>query len=155
MRDASRVAYAPPSRTRDRHADVFLSDQCAALFSGDAAVSARAHPSRRHAVDERILSSIEPHPHARPDPLYRRNTCRYSAGPRVTAIPYSPEYASLYDVFYRDKPYDTEVSFLVEQLESYGIRPGARLLELACGTGEHAIRLARRGYQVLATDFSA
>jgi 2-polyprenyl-3-methyl-5-hydroxy-6-metoxy-1,4-benzoquinol methylase len=32
--------------------------------------------------------------------------------------------------------------------------PGARLLDLGCGTGIDAVELARRGYQVLATDWS-
>src|SRR5436190_18523262 len=32
--------------------------------------------------------------------------------------------------------------------------PGARLLDLGCGTGIDAIELARRGYSVLATDWS-
>lgn len=33
-------------------------------------------------------------------------------------------------------------------------RPGDRVLELNCGTGEDAVHLARRGVQVLATDIS-
>jgi SAM-dependent methyltransferase len=33
-------------------------------------------------------------------------------------------------------------------------RPGARLLDLGCGTGLDAAELARRGYQVVATDWS-
>src|SRR5262249_53992564 len=33
--------------------------------------------------------------------------------------------------------------------------PGARLLELACGTGRHAFELEKRGYQIVATDYSA
>src|SRR6476660_5487797 len=32
--------------------------------------------------------------------------------------------------------------------------PGARLLDLGCGTGIDAIELARRGYSVVATDWS-
>src|SRR3954452_21257278 len=32
--------------------------------------------------------------------------------------------------------------------------PGARLLDLGCGTGIDALELARRGYSVLATDWS-
>src|SRR5690349_14875278 len=32
--------------------------------------------------------------------------------------------------------------------------PGSRLLDLGCGTGIDAIELARRGYAVLATDWS-
>ncbi len=35
------------------------------------------------------------------------------------------------------------------------LRKGARILDLACGAGRHAIELARRGYAVTGYDFSA
>jgi ubiquinone/menaquinone biosynthesis C-methylase UbiE len=34
------------------------------------------------------------------------------------------------------------------------LAPGSKILELGCGTGEDALRLARRGHRVLATDIS-
>lgn len=40
-----------------------------------------------------------------------------------------------------------------ERLEA-AFRPGGRVLELGCGTGEDALRLARRGLRVTATDVS-
>ena len=69
--------------------------------------------------------------------------------------PFAEYYAELYDLLYRQKPYEQEASFLHEQLRHHGVASGARLLELACGTGEHAIRLAKLGYAVTATDYSA
>ncbi|MDE2490951.1 MAG: class I SAM-dependent methyltransferase [Elusimicrobia bacterium] len=36
-----------------------------------------------------------------------------------------------------------------------GLRPGDRVLDVACGTGRHAVRLARRGALVLGVDASA
>lgn len=36
-----------------------------------------------------------------------------------------------------------EVDFLAEQLE---LEPGARVLDLACGKGRHAVELARAGF---------
>lgn len=45
-----------------------------------------------------------------------------------------------------------EVDFLVAEL---GLRPGALVLDVGCGTGRHAIELARRGYAVTALDLSA
>ncbi len=38
--------------------------------------------------------------------------------------------------------------------ESLGVAKGAMLLDLACGTGRHAIELTRRGYQVVGFDLS-
>lgn len=46
---------------------------------------------------------------------------------------------------------DDLVELIVEVL---GLRPGERVLDLACGSGEHAIRLARRGLSVLGIDIA-
>ncbi len=45
----------------------------------------------------------------------------------------------------------TEVDFIEESL---GLDKGAMVLDLACGTGRHAIELTRRGYQVVGFDLS-
>lgn len=45
-----------------------------------------------------------------------------------------------------------EVDFLVEELR---LKPGATILDVGCGTGRHAIELARRGYTVTGVDLSA
>ncbi len=45
----------------------------------------------------------------------------------------------------------TEVDFIEESL---GVAKGAMILDLACGTGRHAIELTRRGYQVVGFDLS-
>jgi len=44
-----------------------------------------------------------------------------------------------------------EVEFLVDELR---LRPGSRLLDLGCGTGRHAVELARRGYRMVGVDLS-
>ncbi|MBX3212328.1 MAG: methyltransferase domain-containing protein [Labilithrix sp.] len=44
-----------------------------------------------------------------------------------------------------------EVSFIEESL---GCEAGAMILDLACGTGRHAVELAARGYQVVGFDLS-
>jgi ubiquinone/menaquinone biosynthesis C-methylase UbiE len=67
---------------------------------------------------------------------------------------YLDRHAELYDVFYADKPYSKEAAFVAELLGELGVRPPARLLELACGTGRHARELERLGYSVVATDYS-
>jgi 2-polyprenyl-3-methyl-5-hydroxy-6-metoxy-1,4-benzoquinol methylase len=50
-----------------------------------------------------------------------------------------------------DERTEREVDFVVERLE---LEPGARLLDLACGHGRHAIPLARRGLDVVGLDLS-
>jgi len=45
-----------------------------------------------------------------------------------------------------------EVEFLLEEL---GLPPGAKLLDIGCGTGRHSIELARRGYQITGIDLSS
>ncbi len=45
-----------------------------------------------------------------------------------------------------------EVDFLMEELE---LPPGAAILDVGCGTGRHAVELARRGYAVTGLDLSA
>jgi SAM-dependent methyltransferase len=44
-----------------------------------------------------------------------------------------------------------EVDFIESSL---GLSPGAAVLDLACGSGRHAIRMARRGYRVTGVDFN-
>jgi ubiquinone/menaquinone biosynthesis C-methylase UbiE len=67
---------------------------------------------------------------------------------------YLDRHAELYDLFYRDKPYSQEAAFVAALLRDVGIEPGARILELACGTGRHAVELAKLGYTVVGTDYS-
>ncbi len=45
-----------------------------------------------------------------------------------------------------------EVDFLVEELR---LKPGVALLDVGCGTGRHAIELARRGLRVTGIDISS
>jgi SAM-dependent methyltransferase len=47
---------------------------------------------------------------------------------------------------------ETQVEFIVKALDLQG---GARILDLCCGHGRHAVRLAQRGYRVTGLDLSA
>ena len=67
---------------------------------------------------------------------------------------YAGRYAELYDLFYADKPYEAEADFIDRCLREYAVEPANRLLELACGTGTHALLLEKRGYKIVATDYS-
>jgi ubiquinone/menaquinone biosynthesis C-methylase UbiE len=58
-----------------------------------------------------------------------------------------------YDRIYWWKDYSKEVDFLVEAFRRFGIR-GRRVLEVACGTGNHSRLLVERGYEVTGVDVS-
>lgn len=68
---------------------------------------------------------------------------------------YLGQHAEYYDIFYQDKPYAAEADFVHQCLQRYGEGQTTRLLELACGSGRHALELEALGYQVVATDYSA
>jgi SAM-dependent methyltransferase len=67
---------------------------------------------------------------------------------------YIGRHAELYDLFYSEKPYTDEAGFVDDLLREH-TSDARRILELACGTGRHAIELERRGYEIVATDYSA
>jgi SAM-dependent methyltransferase len=47
-----------------------------------------------------------------------------------------------------------EVDFLVHCFGTYARRPVRRVLDIACGTGPHLVRLAERGYRMTGLDLS-
>lgn len=63
-------------------------------------------------------------------------------------------YASLYDCLYFDKDYEGECQLIEEAINNFSERKVTKILDLGCGTGNHAWRLARRGYQVVGLDLS-
>lgn len=62
-------------------------------------------------------------------------------------------YAAYYDLLYRDKDYASEARY-VDGLVKAAVPSAGRLLELGCGTGGHAVELARLGYSVHGVDLS-
>src|SRR5260370_6940833 len=51
------------------------------------------------------------------------------------------------------KDYNQEVDFLTKVLKRYEVR-GKRILEVACGTGNHTKILAAKGYEITGVDIS-
>jgi len=67
---------------------------------------------------------------------------------------FGPEYADAYDLLYADKEYEAECVIIERLCERFG-RPGPKsVLDLGCGTGRHAVILARRGHVVHGVDIS-
>jgi SAM-dependent methyltransferase len=67
---------------------------------------------------------------------------------------YDGRHAELYDLFYGAKPYAAEVGYLHGLLQQFSGRAVRRILDIACGTGSHAIELEKLGYDVIGSDIS-
>lgn len=63
-------------------------------------------------------------------------------------------YAAYYDLLYRDKDYAAETAYVTRLLREQAPQ-AERLLELGCGTGAHALELAKLGFEVSGIDLSA
>jgi len=63
-------------------------------------------------------------------------------------------YSDAYDPLYADKDYNAECDLIEGIFARYGDGQIRRILDLGCGTGNHAILLAQRGYRVLGVDIS-
>lgn len=61
------------------------------------------------------------------------------------------DHPELYDAVQADWDYDRDVAFVVDRCTRHGV-DGETLLEVGCGTGEHARRFAERGFAVTAID---
>jgi ubiquinone/menaquinone biosynthesis C-methylase UbiE len=62
--------------------------------------------------------------------------------------------ADVYDELVDWAPYERWVRELDERLRRWGLRPGRRLLDAACGTGLSALPWAEAGYRVVGADES-
>jgi len=63
-------------------------------------------------------------------------------------------YADAYDALYRDKDYRAECDLVKGVVQEYGDGSIHRILDLGCGTGNHAILLAQQGYEVVGVERS-
>src|SRR5881398_1201907 len=66
------------------------------------------------------------------------------------ATVYGAGFAELYDLFHGSKPYRAEAQFV----RDVAGRDRVRLIDVACGTGSHAIELSRLGFDVTGVDGS-
>jgi len=63
-------------------------------------------------------------------------------------------YGKYYDILYADKNYEKECDFLEEIFRKYSKTPSKVILDVGCGTGGHAIPLAKRSYKITGIDSS-
>ncbi|OQY11696.1 MAG: hypothetical protein B6I30_06275 [Desulfobacteraceae bacterium 4572_187] len=64
-------------------------------------------------------------------------------------------YADAYDLFYENKDYEAECDMIEEMFRRHASGGVSTILDLGCGTGNHAIPLAHRGYRVTGVDRSS
>ncbi|HBI73997.1 MAG TPA: SAM-dependent methyltransferase, partial [Lachnospiraceae bacterium] len=62
-------------------------------------------------------------------------------------------FASVYDLFMDNVPYEEWTDYVVHLLKKYGVEQGI-VLELGCGTGSMTSRLSARGYDMIGIDSS-
>ena len=63
-------------------------------------------------------------------------------------------YASQYDQLYAEKNYGAECDLVEAAVKRFARNAPTRVLDVGCGTGSHAIELARRGYRMTGVDLS-
>ena len=63
-------------------------------------------------------------------------------------------YANQYDILYAAKDYEAECDLIEDVFRKYGNGKIKTVLDLGCGTGNHAIPMARRGYRLTGVDIS-
>lgn len=66
---------------------------------------------------------------------------------------FGKEYAYAYDFLYKNKNYNKECDFIQGIFKKYSLKPKT-ILDLGCGTGGHALILAKNGYKVTGIDRS-
>jgi SAM-dependent methyltransferase len=63
-------------------------------------------------------------------------------------------YAGQYDRFYANKDYSKECDLIEQAFKNFGTGKIRSLLDFGCGAGNHALCLAKRGYQITGVDLS-
>ena len=71
---------------------------------------------------------------------------------RASTMSYE-RFAFVYDLLMEDVPYDKWIDRFIEMKNRYQVE-GTKVLDVACGTGEFTVRLAKRGFDVAGVDLS-
>lgn len=62
-------------------------------------------------------------------------------------------FAEIYDQVMRDVDYDSWTQYVIDLAKKFRVKVHT-ILDLACGTGGHSLRMAQRGYRVTGVDIS-
>ena len=68
--------------------------------------------------------------------------------------PFQTPFARHYDLLYSDKDYSLECDLIEEVVDRYALKRPQTILDAGGGSGNHAIELSRRGYQLTIVDRS-
>jgi SAM-dependent methyltransferase len=68
--------------------------------------------------------------------------------------PFGSIYADCYDALYQEKDYEAECDLIERLFKTYGDGQIKTVLDLGCGTGNHALPLSMRGFEVTGVDRS-
>ncbi|MBV6518769.1 MAG: SAM-dependent methyltransferase [Candidatus Brocadia sp.] len=64
------------------------------------------------------------------------------------------DYAKYYNLLYKDKDYQTEVHYIENLIKKYAKNKVETILDIGCGTGNHDVLFAKRGYEIYGIDRS-
>jgi SAM-dependent methyltransferase len=67
---------------------------------------------------------------------------------------FGEDYSNTYDLIYEEKDYQGECDLIEKIIQNHSKIPVHTILDLGCGTGNHSIKLAERGYRVTGVDRS-
>ena len=68
--------------------------------------------------------------------------------------PFGSIYADCYDTLYQEKDYEAECDLIERLFKTYGDGQIKTVLDLGCGTGNHALPLSIKGFEVTGVDRS-
>jgi SAM-dependent methyltransferase len=75
-------------------------------------------------------------------------------GAGMSGSEFGSDYAGRYDVLYQDKDYERECDMLADVFARFADGPVTTVLDIGCGTGNHSLPLARRGFAMTGVDRS-
>jgi len=69
-------------------------------------------------------------------------------------MPFDADYATYYDLLYKDKDYRAEVDYVCSLIKKRHKGDATTLLDVGCGTGRHAAEFVRNGFATFGLDCS-